>query len=137
MFEATSDPDRRQAPEITDEETGALLRAFFSLVDRWDLRDSEARVLLGRPAARTFARWKAGQADLARVPHDTRQRLSIVMGIHKSLRAMFREPARGYLWMRKANQALGGQSAMERLLAGEIVDLVAVRSYLDAEQTGW
>ena len=123
--------------EITDEETGALLRAFFRLAALWDLSDREARRLLGQPAARTFARWKADQADLKRVPHDTRQRLSILMGIHKALRYLFREPKRGYAWMRKPNLAFGGQSALQRILAGEILDLAAVRAYLDAERGGW
>lgn len=132
------EPEKRpETTTITDEETGAMLRAFFNLADRWALSDREARILLGQPAARTFARWKSGAADLSRVPHDTRQRLSTLMGIHKGLRYMFREPERGYAWMRKANSAFAGQSALERMLSGEIVDLAAVRFYLDAEVGGW
>ena len=131
-----------EAPEagaeaITDAETGALLRAFFQLAARCDLSDGDARLLLGQPAPRTFARWKTGQADLARISHDTRQRLSILVGIHKDLRYMFREPARGYAWIKKPNRAFGGQSVLQRLLAGEILDLAAVRSYLDAERGSW
>ena len=61
----------------------------------------------------------------------------MLMGIHKGLRYMFREPERGYAWMRKANRAFAGQSALERMLSGEIVDLAAVRFYLDAEVGGW
>ena len=132
------EPERRpKTTAITDEETGAMLCAFFNLADRWALSDREARILMGQPAARTFARWKSGAADLSRVPHDTRQRLSMLMGIHKGLRYMFREPERGYAWMRKANRAFAGQSALERMLSGEIVDLAAVRFYLDAEVGGW
>ncbi len=129
-------PDLRST-EITDAETRALLRAFFNLVARWGLKDREARTLLGEPAPRTYARWKAGRADLSRVPRDTRQRLSMLMGIHKGLRVLFKEPARGTAWLRKPNRAFGGQSALARLLAGEILDLAAVRSYLDAERGGW
>lgn len=129
---------RQAAPlAITDAESGAMLRGFFRLVDRWGLNDREARVLLGQPAPRTFARWKADQADLTRLSHDTRQRLSILMGIHKALRHLFREADRGYAWIRKPNRAFGGQSALNRLLAGEILDLAAVRAYLDAERGGW
>jgi Ni/Co efflux regulator RcnB len=132
------EPERRpETTAITDKETGAMLRAFFTLSERWTLGDHDARILLGQPAPRTYARWKSGTADLSRVPHDTRQRLSMLMGIHKGLRYMFREPERGYAWMRKANRAFAGQSALERMLSGEIVDLAAVRSYLDAEVGGW
>jgi hypothetical protein len=132
------EPERRPATTaITDEETGAMLRAYFSLADRWSLSDVESRILLGQPASRTYARWKSGTADLSRIPHDTRQRLSMLMGIHKGLRYMFREPERGCAWMRKPNKAFAGQSTLERMLSGEIVDLAAVRSYLDAEVGGW
>ena len=128
-------PDR--ATEISDAETGALLRAFFNLVRRWALNDRQGRILLGEPAARTYARWKAGQVELPRISRDTRERLSILMGIHKSLRYLFPDPSRGYHWLRKPNQAFGGQPALHRLLAGSIPDLAAVRAYLDAQRSGW
>ena len=49
--------------EISDAETGAMLRAFFNLTARWALNNRQGRILLGSPAARTYARWKAGQVD--------------------------------------------------------------------------
>ena len=128
---------RPLAAEISDAETAATLRAFFKLAERWDLSDGQARVLLGGPAARTYARWKAGHFVPARISRDTRERLSILMGIHKSLRYLFRDPSRGYRWLRKPNEAIGGQTALDRLLAGSIQDLAAVRSYLEVERGGW
>ena len=125
------------ATEISDAETGALLRAFFNLMRRWALNDQQGRILLGGPAARTYARWKAGQVELSRISRDTRERLSMLVGIHKSLRYLFPDPSRGYRWLRKPNQAFGGQPALHRLLAGSIPDLAAVRAYLDAQRGGW
>ena len=122
---------------ISDAETGAMLRAFFNLVKSWKLNDREGRILLGDPAARTYARWKAGQVDLSRLSRDVRERLSMLMGIHKSLRYMFSEPTRAYDWLRKPNRVFAGQPALSRLLAGSISDLEAVRTYLDAERGGW
>ena len=130
-------PDRIVAGEISDAETGAMLRAFFNLAARWALNDRQGRILLGNPAARTYARWKAGQIDPSRISRDTRDRLSMLMGIHKSLRYLFTDPVRGYHWLRKPNRAFGGDTALNRLLAGSIPDLMAVRSYLDAERGGW
>ena len=134
---AEEDVRHQGVQEITDPEAGALLRAYFNLISRWNLSDAEGRTLLGQPATRTYARWKVGEADLSRISHDTRQRLSQLMGIHKGLRYVFKDPERGYAWMRKPNQAFGGQSALERLMAGEILDLAAVRSYLETEIGGW
>ncbi len=123
--------------DITDAETAAMLRAFFNLAQRWKLNDREGRILLGWPAARTYARWKAGQIQPSRISRDTRERLSMLMGIHKGLRYMFPDPSRGYDWLRKPNRAFGGEPALDRLLAGSIPDLEAVRAYLDAERGGW
>ena len=123
--------------EISDAETGAMLRAFFNLTERWQLNDRQARILLGDPAARTYARWKTGKPEPSRISRDTRERLSMLLGIHKSLRHLFRDPSRGYEWLHKPNQVFGGASALDRLLAGSIPDLAAVRAYLDAERGGW
>jgi hypothetical protein len=117
---------------FTAAEVEALMRAGMRLFEQWGLSDAQARRLLGDPAARTYARWKRGPA--ARVPADTARRLSCLMGIHKALRYLFKEPGRAHAWIRKPNAAFGGQSALERMLAGDPVDLAAVRAYLDAER---
>ena len=114
-----------------------MLCAFFKLAERWGLNNRQGRILLGDPAARTYARWKAGQVEPSRISRDTRERLSTLMGIHKSLRYLFPEPARGYRWLRAPNRAFGGAPVLDRLLAGSIQDLAAVRAWLDAECGGW
>lgn len=123
--------------EISDTETGAMLRAFFKLAEHWQLNESEARILLGKPSPRSYSRWKTEGTDTSRISHDMRQRLSMLMGIHKALRYIFKDAERGYAWIKKPNEAFNGQSALDRMLAGGIVDLEAVRFYLDAERGGW
>lgn len=109
---------------ITDEEGAAMLRACLNLFRLWGLTDAEAAVLLDLPA-RTFARWKAG--EVGRISRDQKSRLSNLMGIHKALRMIFREPARAYSWIRAPNRALGGRSAADVMLSGELTDLMRVR----------
>lgn len=125
-------PDRAV---ITGDEAAALARATVNLFGVWDLSDQEARVLLGDMPARTWARWK--KKDIGRIDRDLRTRMAMLIGIHKGLRYLFREPARGYAWIRKPNAAFGGQSALEIMLRGEIMDIADIRSYLDAERGGW
>ena len=139
---ATSSAVPRNAPsaaaEISDAETCAMLRAFFTLAGRWGLNDRQGRVLLGDPAARTYARWKAGQVEPSRISRDTRERLSMLMGIHKGLRHLFPEPSRGYRWLRAPNRAFGGAPALEPAVGRvDTRDLAAVRAWLDAERGGW
>ena len=124
---------RPDLPAITDEEAAALARATVNLFRAWQLSDIEARILLGDMAQRTWARWKEG--GIGRIDRDLRARMAILMGIHKGLRYLFTEPARGYVWMRKPNSAFAGQSALDVMMRGEITDLIDLRAYLDAERS--
>jgi uncharacterized protein (DUF2384 family) len=119
---------------ITDEEAGAMFRACMNLFRLWQVSDSDAAILLDLPN-RTLARWKAG--SIGRISRDQKARLSNLMGIHKALRLIFREPERGYGWIKAPNQAFGGRSASDVMLGGELTDLMRVRRYLDSERGGW
>lgn len=120
---------------ISDEEAGALARATVNLFKAWNLADAEACTLLGGMSSRTWARWKEGA--IGRIDRDLRMRMAHLMGIHKGLRYLFKEPARGYAWIRKPNAAFGGQSALDLMLRGEMSDLAALREWIDAERGAW
>ena len=119
---------------ITQDEAAALFRAVMKLLSLWDVTDEQAATLLDMPL-RTYRRWKAG--DPARIDRDGAARLSNLIGIHKALRIIFREPQRGYAWVNAANEAFGGRSALGVMLGGELTDLMRVRRYLDAERGAW
>jgi hypothetical protein len=119
---------------ISDEEAGAMFRAVVNLFERWDITDAQASIVLDL-SIRTYRRWKAGR--FGRIDRDGKTRLSNIMGIHKALRIIFREPQRAYAWVKAPNSAFGGGSALDVLLGGEITDLMRVRRYLDAERGGW
>ena len=119
---------------ITEAEAAAMFRAVLNLVAKWDLTDEQAATLLDMPV-RTYRRWKAGQPG--RFHRDARARLSNLLGMHKALRILFREPERGYRWVKAPNAAFGGASALEVMLGGELTDLMRVRRYLDSERGAW
>lgn len=109
-----------------------MQRAVIQLFQRWGLTDDEACILLGDIAKRTFQRWKKG--ELGRVGVDLAARLSNLMGIHKALRLLFSQPQRGYDWIKRPNEAFGGRSALQIMMAGQLTDLMRVRHYLDANR---
>lgn len=129
----TGPPAFRPQP-ITQEEGAAMFRAVLNLFGRWGLTDEQSAILLDMPL-RSFRRWKA--EGPGRVSRDGRARLSNLMGIHKALRIIFTEAPRGYAWIKAANDAFGGASALEVMLGGELTDIMRVRRYLDAERGGW
>ncbi|MCX8293040.1 MbcA/ParS/Xre antitoxin family protein [Phyllobacterium sp. 0TCS1.6A] len=130
-----STPSSKSSAEITEEEAGALARTAVNLFNAWKLTDSQACTLLGGLSARTWARWKEG--NIGRVDRDLKMRLAHLMGIHKGLRYLFKDPARGYAWIKAPNAAFGGKSALEMMLQGELSDLAVMREWLDAERSAW
>lgn len=119
---------------ITGAEAEAMFRACLNLFRLWQVSDTEASILLDLPP-RTYARWKTG--TIGRIGRDQKARLSNLMGIHKALRLIFREPERSYDWPRLPNRAFDGRSALDIMLGGELTDLMRVRRYLDAERGAW
>jgi hypothetical protein len=137
---ATSAPIPRRAPggthgPVSEQEARAMLRAVLNLLDKWDLRREEKRVLLGSPSERTFQRWRAG--EIGPLPSDTVFRLGDLLGIHKALRYMFTDIEHVYAWVKRPSDAFGGQSALDVMLQGAPADISRVRSYLDAERGAW
>lgn len=119
---------------VTQQEAAAMFRATVNLFGKWELTDEQAATLLDMPL-RSYRRWKA--EGPGRVSRDGAARLSNLMGIHKALRIVFSEATRGYAWIKAANAAFAGLSALEVMLGGELTDIMRVRRYLDAERGGW
>ncbi|MNF16045.1 hypothetical protein D3C80_2189060 [compost metagenome] len=72
-----------------------------------------------------------------RLPRDTLERISYLMGIHKALRILFSSHVeRVYEWVRKPNTSapFNGTSALDYMLVGRVVDIADVRRYLDAQR---
>ena len=125
------------APSVADM-SAAGLRAFFNIARDWSLAIDEQIVLLGSPGRSTFFKWKQAPSS-ARLSRDTLERLSLLLGIYKALQILLPEPAAADGWIKRPNSAppFGGASALDRMLAGNVSDLVAVRQYLDAMRGGW
>ena len=119
---------------ITDAEAAAMFRATVVMFAKWDITDDQAAILLDVPV-RSYRRWKTGEQG--RIDRDGKARLSNLMGIHKALRYMFREPERCYRWIKASNEAFRGAAALDIMLGGELTDLMRVRRYLDAARGGW
>jgi antitoxin Xre/MbcA/ParS-like protein len=129
---AARQAEHAEAPPGND---AVALRAFFRLAELWGLSVEQARLLLGRPSRATLYNWKAGR--VRGVPYDTLQRVSYLLGIYKALQILYRDPQLADAWVGRPNAAFGGQSALERMLAGDVSDLAAVRAHLDAARGGW
>ena len=107
------------------------LKFFFNLMEKWDCTVEQQMVLLGSIGRSTLYKYR--QLPEVRLPRDTMERVSYLMGIHKSLRILFGDKPSTYEWIKKANSEapFNGNRALQVMLAGGVVDLADVRRYLD------
>ena len=115
--------------------SSAALQAFFNLSARWGLSAAQERILLGSPPESTFFKWKA-ERTARRLGRDVLERISYLLGIAKALNILLPSPRAADEWVKKPNAAplFHGQSALNRMLGGSLVDLADVRRYLDAQR---
>jgi uncharacterized protein (DUF2384 family) len=126
---------QRQQHLLPAERQSLAMEGFFQIMDRWGVENSQARSILGAPAERTFYEWKKGR--VSRVPSDTLRRIGYVAGIWKALQIVYSDPKLADGWIKRPNRALAGQTPLERMAAGDVVDLAAVRQYIDAARAPW
>jgi hypothetical protein len=110
------------------------LRAFVRIAELWNLSVAEQLVLLGLSSRSTYFKWRKDPE--ARLPRDTLERISYLLGIYKALQVLLPNTGAADAWVRQPNEAppFGGRSALERMLSGNVSDLYLVRQYLDAER---
>lgn len=130
-------PEERAKSFSPEELAAPGLRAFERIAQAWQLSVDEQLCLLGQPPRSTFFAWRK-HPERASLPRDTLERLSYLLGIWKSLQILLPDAAAADAWVRQPNAApaFGGRSALARMLAGNVSDLHAVRTYLDGVRGG-
>jgi Protein of unknown function (DUF2384) len=127
-----------QGRKITSNEAGAAgasgLRAFARIADLWHLSIAEQLTLLGLSSRSTYFKWR--KEPQVRLPRDTLERISYILGIYKALQLLLPDTRAADEWIRRPNEAavFGGRSALDRMLSGNVSDLYIVRQYLDAQR---
>lgn len=111
-----------------------LARMVTRLFDHWQLPLTEQAGLLGLSTSNraSISRYRAGEplAD----NRDLLDRVSCLLGIHKTLRIMFPENRElAYRWMSTANRRLG-KRPVQVILDHGFEGLLAVRRYLEIER---
>lgn len=125
--------------QIAEGERGRIAaKLFLGITKEWGLTDTQRQVLAGASSRTTIDTWKKRvlNNEPLNLHKDTLERLSYIAGIYKALQILLPTREQWAAWVKKPNRDLGGQSALDRMLAGRVMDLAFVRNYLDA-QRGW
>ena len=125
---------RRETAKEAAAAGGAGLRAFARIADLWHLSIPEQLALLGIGSRSTYFKWR--KEPNPKLPRDTLERLSYLLGIYKALQLLLPDNHAADEWVRRPNDAplFGGRSALDRMLSGNVADLYIVRQYLDAQR---
>jgi len=113
----------------------SALKGFFQLAAAWQLRDDDARELLGGLSASTFYDWKKNGDRVLEVDRITR--VSYLLGIYKALHILYGDKlADEWVALPNSNLIFGGRSPLAYMLGGGLLAMQTVRKLLDARRGG-
>jgi hypothetical protein len=113
----------------------SALRAFFNIMERWSIRDADARQLLGGIASSTFYDYKRRPDRV--LDQDRLTRISYLVGIFKALHILHgADLADRWVAMPNRNRIFGGRSPLDYMLQGGAPAMQIVRRLLDARRGG-
>lgn len=115
--------------------SASALRAFFNIAARWQIRDEDARGLLGGVSNGPYYQMKKSPDRV--LDADTLLRVSYLVGIFKALHILHSD-ALADEWVRlpNANRIFAGRTPLAYMLAGGLPAIEIVRRLLDARRGG-
>jgi Protein of unknown function (DUF2384) len=113
----------------------AALKAFFAMAARWQLRDEDARALLGGVSNGPFYEMKRNPDRT--LDADRLTRISYLLGIFKALGVLYSERlADAWVQRPNTNPLFAGLTPLEYMTRGGLPAMQAVRRLLDARRAG-
>jgi hypothetical protein len=118
-----------------DRLSASALKAFFRIVDRWAIRDEDARSLLGGVSNGPYYTWKKQPERL--LDADVLTRISYLIGVFKALNILYGEKlADEWVRLPNSNRIFGGRTPLDYMVRGGVPAMQIVRRLLDARRGG-
>lgn len=113
----------------------AATKAFFRIARAWNLRDEDARTLLGGISNGAFYNLKNRSAK--KLDQDRLTRISLLIGIFKALNILYsRKLADCWIQLANINPMFAGATPLSYMLKGGLPAMMRVRQLLDARRGG-
>lgn len=114
----------------------AALSAFFTMMERWHVRDQDARSLLGGVSNGPYYEMKKVPAGRV-LDADRLLRVSYLIGIFKALNILHgRALADEWVQLPNTNRIFGGTTPLAYMLRGGVTSMQTVRRLLDSRRGG-
>ena len=113
----------------------SALLGFFRLAGAWQVRDEDARELLGGVSSSAFYEWKKNPDRVLEVDRITR--ISYLLGIYKALHILHGDKlADDWVHLPNSNPVFNGRAPLAFMLGGGLLAMQTVRRLLDARRGG-
>jgi hypothetical protein len=123
--------DRAQRERLSS----SALKGFFQLASAWQVRDDDARELLGGVSSSSFYEWKKHPGRVLEVDRITR--ISYLLGIYKALHILYGDKlADEWVHLPNSNPVFNGRAPLAFMLGGGLLAMQTVRRLLDARRGG-
>ena len=114
----------------------SALKAFFNIMEKWGVRDEQARSLLGGVSNGPYYEMKR-RPDGRLLDEDTLLRTSYLIGIFKALNVLHKtELADEWVNLANTNRIFSGATPLAYMIKGGIPAMQTVRRLLDARRGG-
>jgi hypothetical protein len=125
-------------PEERRRLSGAALKALFNIVKHWQIRDEDARQLLGGISNGAYYQLKqSAGASVKTMEQDRLVRISSLIGIFKSLIILYSQRlADQWMQLPNTNPIFAGRTPLDYILRGGTPAMDVVRRLLDARRGG-
>ena len=134
MYAPPALPDLSRLEERRRLSPGAL-RAFFNIMERWGVRDEDARQLLGGISNGKYYQLKQDPDHV--LEQDRLQRISYLIGIFKALNILYgTRLADSWIQLANSNPLFTGRTPLTYMLQGGTPAMEVVRRLLDARRGG-
>jgi uncharacterized protein (DUF2384 family) len=112
----------------------AAIQGFLQIMEKWGIKDPDARQLLGGISAGSYYNWKK---QPKRLDQDTLIRISLLIGIFKALNILYSEAlADAWITLPNRNPMFRGQSPLAYMIERGQPGMLLVRQVLDARRGG-
>ncbi|HWE84838.1 MAG TPA: antitoxin Xre-like helix-turn-helix domain-containing protein [Terracidiphilus sp.] len=131
--------DFETAPNLADASTRkrlspSAIKGFFRIAARWQVRDEDARQLLGGISSGSFYSLKKNSRAL---DQDTLTRVSLLVGIFKDLHILYSSRlADSWILLPNANPMFRGNTPLAYMLRLGLPGMMHLRQLLDARRGG-